>query len=109
MKKTRIITTLAGIGALAAAGSANAAFTLMDSTTPTATASICITRLNDFRTQLASNGVSRYYLGRSLGVTGPLGQFVINIDFFGAEAGFRNQFVVGSDVVVDNSGNRTWL
>jgi hypothetical protein len=109
MKNTKILTSLAAIGALAAASSANAAFILMDSVTPTSSSSIGITSINDFRTQLASNNVSRYYLGRSLGVTGPVGQFVIDIDFFGAEAGFRNQFRVGSDVVIDSTGNRSWL
>jgi hypothetical protein len=108
MKKTRIVTTLAAIGAIAAASTANAAFILMDSVTPTNTSSIAITNINDFRTQLAANGVSRYNLGRSLGVTGPVGQFVIDIDFFGAEAGYRNQFRVGSNVVIDNTGNRSW-
>jgi hypothetical protein len=108
MKNTKILTTLAAIGALAAASSANAAFILMDTATPTSSASIGITNLNDFRTQLASNLVSRYYLGRSLGVTGPVGQFVIDIDFFGAEAGYRNQFRVGSNLVIDNTGNRSW-
>jgi len=96
------------MGALAAAGSANAAFILMDTVTPTNTSSIGITNINDFRTQLASVGVTRYNLGRSLGVTGPVGQFVIDIDFFGSEAGYRNQFRVGSNVVIDNTGNRSW-
>jgi hypothetical protein len=96
------------MGALAAAGTANAAFILMDSVSPTASSSISITNINDFRSQLASNSVSRYYLGRSLGVQGPVGQFVIDIDFFGSEAGYRNQFRVGNNVVVDNTGNRSW-
>jgi hypothetical protein len=108
MKNTKILTTLAAIGTLAAASSANAAFILMDGGSSTNSSSIAITNINDFRTQLASNSVSRYYLGRSLGVTGPVGQFVIEIDFFGAEAGYRNQFRVGSDVIVDNTGNRSW-
>jgi hypothetical protein len=108
MKNTRILTTLAAMGALAATGSANAAFILMDTVTPTNTSSIGITNINDFRTQLASVGVTRYNLGRSLGVTGPVGQFVIDIDFFGSEAGYRNQFRLGSNVIIDNTGNRSW-
>jgi hypothetical protein len=108
MKNTRILATLAAIGALTAASSANAAFILMDSVTPRYTSSIAITNINDFRSQLASVGVTRYNLGRSLGVEGPLGQFVIDIDFFGSEAGYRNQFRVGNNVVVDNTGNRSW-
>jgi hypothetical protein len=108
MKNTRIFTALAAIGTLAAASSANAAFILLDSVTPTNTSSIGITNINDFRTQLAANSVTRYNLGRSLGVTGPVGQFVIDIDFFGAEAGYRNQFRLGSNVIIDNTGNRSW-
>lgn len=108
MKNTKILTTLAAIGGLAAAGSANAAFILMDSVTPTNSSSVSITNINDFRSQLSANSVNRYYLGRSLGVTGPVGSFVIDIDFFGAEAGYRNQFRVGNDVVIDNTGNRSW-
>jgi hypothetical protein len=105
MKNTKILTTLAAIGALAAASSANAAFIFVDTVTPTSSAAINIT---NFRSQLAGQGVTNYRLGRSLGVTGTVGNFVIDIDFFGSEAGFRNQFRVGSDVVIDNTGNRSW-
>ena len=108
MKNTKILTTLAAIGALAAASSANAAFIFYDTATPTSSAAINITNINDFRAQLAAQSVTRYYLGRSLGVTGPVGSFVIDIDFFGAEAGFRNQFRVGNNVVIDSTGNRSW-
>lgn len=108
MKNTRILTTLAAIGALAAAGAANAAFIYVDTTSPTSSAPISITNINDFRSQLAAQGVTNYRLGRSLGVTGTVGNFVIDIDFFGSEAGFRNQFRVGNDVIIDNTGNRSW-
>ena len=108
MKNTKILTTLAAIGGLAAASSANAAFIFYDTASPTSTSSIAITNINDFRSQLAGQGVTRYNLGRSLGTTGAVGSFVIDIDFFGSEAGYRNQFRVGNDVVIDNTGNRSW-
>ena len=109
MKNTKILTTLAAIGALAAASSASAAFIFVDSVTPTNSAAVNITNINDFRSQLAGQGVTNYRLGRSLGVSGdPVGRFVIDVDFFGSEAGYRNQFRVGSDVVIDNTGNRSW-
>lgn len=108
MKNTKILTTLAAIGALAAVSSANAAFIFIDTATPRSSSPINITNINDFRSQLAGRGVTNYTLGRSLGATGPVGSFVIDIDFFGSEAGYRNQFRVGSNVVVDNTGNRSW-
>ena len=108
MKNTRILTSLLAIGGLAVASTSTAAFILLDTQTPRNSSSIALTNLNDFRSQLSSNDVARYYLGRSLGVTGPVGSFVIDIDFFGAEAGYRNQFRVGSTTVIDNTGNRSW-
>ena len=52
--------------------------------------------------------MTQYQLGRSLGVTGVTAGDQINVDFFGAEAGYRNQFRIGSTTVVDNTGNMSW-
>jgi hypothetical protein len=101
--------TLFGTLALAlAAGSANAAFVLVDTQLPIWTPSVGISTINDFRSQLASNGVTRMYLGRSLAVTGARAGDQINVDFFAAEAGYRNQLRLGSNTLVDNTGNQSW-
>jgi hypothetical protein len=52
--------------------------------------------------------VTSYYLGRSLGVNGVGSGATIDVDFFAAEAGYRNQFRVGSTTYVDNTGNQSW-
>ena len=109
MKTTRILATAAAVVGLAAASSANAAFVLVDSQSPYASPATPISSLNDFRTQLASEGVTSMYLGRRLGVTSPFnGSYVIDVDFFAAEAAYRNQFILGSTTVIDNQGNRSW-
>jgi hypothetical protein len=107
MNRTRT-TTMIGALALAFAGAAQAGFVYYDTQSPYSTASILIPTSNDFRTQLSTAGVSRYRLGRSLGVSGVGADAEINIDFFGAEAGYRNQFRLGGTTLIDNQGNRGW-
>jgi hypothetical protein len=93
---------------LFAASAAQANFYFIDSYTPRNSSSTAISTYNDFRSNLIAAGANRMYLGRSLGVSGTVGQFAIDVDFFAAEAGYRNQFLVGNQVFVDNLGNRTW-
>jgi hypothetical protein len=110
VKTTRILAAVAAIAGLAAASTAQAAFVFIDTQTPIASPSTAISPLNDFRSQLIGAGVSQMYLGRSLGVTGPFdGSYGIEVDFFAAEAGYRNQFILGGTTVIDNQGNRSWL
>ena len=109
VKTTRIFATAAAITGLFAASAAQAAFVWVDTLSPTNSTSTSISTYNDFRTQLAGQGVTRMYLGRSLGVAGTVGSFVIDIDFFASEAGYHNQFLVGNDVAINNQGNKSWL
>ena len=109
MKTTRTIATIAAIAGFGAASVANAGFVYINTQTPNRT-TINLTNANDFRSQLASQGVTNYNLGASLGVENILagGGAMIDVDFFGAEAGYRNQFRVGSTTYVDNTGNTAW-
>jgi hypothetical protein len=101
---------LATVAGLAVASTAQAAFVFIDTQTPIASPATNISTLNDFRSQLIGAGVSQMYLGRRLAVTSPFdGSYVIDVDFFAAEAGYRNQFILGSTTVIDNQGNRSWL
>jgi hypothetical protein len=90
------------------AGAANANFILVDNWSPTGSAAVAVPSINNFRTQLSSAGVPSFYLGRSLSVTGAQAGDAIEIDFFAAEAGFRNRFYWGSSLVIDNLGNQAW-
>ncbi len=108
MKNTKLLSAAAAVIGLFAASAAQANFYFIDNVTPRASASTAISVYNDFRTNLASAGVNRMYLGRSLGVTGTPGRFIIEIDFFAAEAGYRNQFFIGGELAVNNLGNRSW-
>jgi hypothetical protein len=64
--------------------------------------------INNFQSQLSSNGVSSFYLGRSLSLEGAGAHDFIEIDFFAAEAGYRNQLWWGSSLVINNLGNQSW-
>ncbi len=108
VKTTKLFSTVAAVVGLFAASAAQANFYFIDNVTPRNSASTTISVYNDFRTNLASAGVNRMYLGRSLGASGTPGRFAIEIDFFASEAGFRNQFLIGGEVAVDNLGNRSW-
>jgi hypothetical protein len=101
--------SLAGTLALAfAASSANAAFTYVDLQSPWLQPATSISSLNDFRSQLISNGVTNMTVGKSLAVTGARAGDQINVDFFASEAGYRNQFRLGSNTLIDNTGNKAW-
>jgi hypothetical protein len=109
VKKTNKIWTIASALALTvAASSAQAAFVFTDTATPRNSAPIDVPSINNFEAQLAANGVSDFYLGRSLRVTGAQLGDVIEIDFFAADAGYRNQLWWGSTLAVDNQGNQGW-
>jgi hypothetical protein len=99
----------AGTLLTAAAGSAHANFVYFDTAAPVASVANDVPAINNFESQLATQGVASFYLGRSLGVSGAQAGDVIEIDFFAAEAGYRNQFYWGSTLVVDNLGNQSWL
>lgn len=90
------------------AGNAQASFILIDESAPIGIASSPITPINDFAANLAAAGVSQMYLGRSLGIAGAGAGDSIAVDFFAAEAGFRNQFIVGSTTLINNQGNLAW-
>ncbi len=98
---------IAAVASLFAAD-ANAAFILLDTTSPTHTPAYNVPVINDFRSQLNGAGVPSFLLGRSLGVTGAQAGDVIEIDLFAAEAGYRNQLFWGTTLVIDNQGNLNW-
>jgi len=105
------ITKSSLLGAVAAFGfaaSANAGFVFVDVASPTNSALVNVTSINDFRSQLNTAGVSSYYLGRSLSVTGARAGDYIEVDFFAAEAAYRNQFIWGSTTLINNLGNQSW-
>jgi hypothetical protein len=109
VKKTNKLWTIGSAFALSlAACSAHAAFVFTDTVTPIGSAAIAVPSINNFRSQLNANGVSSFYLGRSLSVSGAQAGDVIEIDFFAAEAGYRNQLYWGSSLVIDNQGNQSW-
>jgi hypothetical protein len=109
VKKTNKILTLAGALAVTlGAASAQAAFVYSDSATPIGSAPVAVPVINDFRAQLASVGVTSFNLGRSLAVTNARAGDTINIDFFAAEAGYRNQLYWGTTLILDNQGNQSW-
>jgi hypothetical protein len=108
MKSTRLLTIAGAVAALGFAAAANANFVLQDYQTPTGSSAIAVPSINDFRSQLSGVGVNSYYLGRRLSVTGAQAGDIIEVDFFAAEAGYRNQFRWGSTTLIDNLGNRSW-
>lgn len=94
---------------LLAMGSAStqAAFVFVDVVTPTGSTAVAVPAINNFQSQLAAQGVSSFYLGRSLGLTGAGARDYIEVDFFAAEAGYRNSFYFGT-ASFSNLGNRSW-
>lgn len=105
--KKEALATAAILGLVAAAPS-QAAFEYIDNVTPINSSSVAVPVINNFQSQLASQGVSSFYLGRSLGVTGARAGDSIEVDFFAAEAGYWNTFDFGS-ADISNLGNRAWL
>jgi hypothetical protein len=98
------------LGVAAAAmlcGPVQAGFILVDNTSPFATPAGALSPINDFGSQLTGAGVGGVYLGHSLGATGAAGDW-ISVEFFGAEAGYHNQFWAGGSLLVNNLGNQSW-
>lgn len=89
------------------AGQAQAAFVFVDAVSPTASTAVAVPGINNFQAQLATQGVSSFYLGRSLGLTGAGAGDLIEVDFFAAEAGYWNVFEFGA-AGFSNLGNRSW-
>ena len=107
MKSRKTISLLGAVAALGLAASAHAAFVLGNPSGP-ASAAVGVTNINDFRPQLSAAGVPSYYLGRVLRVNGAQLGDTIEVDFFAAEAGYRNQFLWGSTTLINNLGNQSW-
>jgi hypothetical protein len=99
---------LLGSAAWMLAVNAQAAFILSDTYSPVGSSAAPVPAINNFQSQLSGAGVSSFYLGRSLSVTGAAAGDSINIDFFAAEAGYRNQLYWGTSLVIDNLGNQGW-
>jgi hypothetical protein len=89
------------------ASQAQAAFYFVDGTSPTASPAIAVPGINNFQGNLAAAGVSSFYLGRSLALSGATAGSSIDVDFFAAEAGYWNLFDFGS-ADISNLGNRSW-
>jgi hypothetical protein len=99
---------VAATAAMIVAGSAQAAFVFVDTLSPVNSPSIQVPGINNFQSQLGGAGVTSFNLGRSLGVANAAAGDYIEIDFFAAEAAYRNWFIWGSSLVVDNEGNQNW-
>lgn len=101
------IRAFAAVVALAAGATANAGFVYTDAGGP---ALVNLPSNNDFRGSagLGTVGVTRFALGRVLGLTDVQKNDVIDIDFFAAEAGYRNTFYFDGVKVLDNQGNRNF-
>jgi hypothetical protein len=99
------IRAFAAVAALAAGATANAGFVYTDLA---GTAPINVPGDNDFKGALNTAGVPKFVLGRVLGLADVGKNDVIDIDFFAAEAGYRNSFYFNGDKVLDNLGNRNW-
>jgi hypothetical protein len=93
---------------MAMAGSAQAAFVFIDTLAPISTPAVSVPAINNFQSQLGAAGVGSFNLGRSLGVENARSGDFIEIDFFAAEAGYRNWFFWGASLVIDNQGNQSW-
>jgi hypothetical protein len=107
MMQNKVKWVLAMAAAAMLSGPAHAGFMWVDDSSPVATPSGGLASINDFHAQLAGSAVDGMYLGRSLGATGADGDW-ISVEFFGAEAGYRNQFWAGGSVLIDNQGNKSW-
>lgn len=90
------------------ASTSYANFILVDTATPVGSTANAVPAINNFQSNLAGAGVPSFYLGRSLSVTGAGAGDFIEIDFFAAEAGYRNQLIWGSTMIIDNQGNLGW-
>lgn len=96
------------LAALLVAGTAQAAFIFNDVVRPIDSVAVAVPAINNFQSELSSNGVPSFYLGRSLGLEGAGAGDFIEIDFFAAEAGYRNQLWWGTSLVINNLGNQSW-
>jgi len=108
VRTTRKLALATALTALFAASASQAAFIFVDTSAPIGSASTPVPAINNFQSQLSSNGVSSFFLGRSLSVAGAQFGDYIEIDFMAAEAGYRNQLIWGSTTVVNNLGNQSW-
>ena len=88
------------------AANSQAAFILVDSGAPGASSNLVPT-INNFQAQLGAAGVSSFYLGQSLSVTGASAGDFIEVDFFAAEAAYWNIFSYGP-VTISNQGYQSW-
>lgn len=99
------IRAFAAVLALAAGATAQAAFVFTDS--PLGQSTHNVPTNNDFRGNagLGTVQVSSFVLGRVLGLTDVGKNDVIDIEFFGAEAAYRNNFYFDGNLVLSNQGN----
>ena len=108
MSYSKVNSVLSFVALAALSGSAQAGFVWIDDVSPYGAPLADVSTTNDFRGQLAGSGISQMWLGRSLGVVGADSGDWVSADFFGAEAGYRNQFWADGTLLVDNLGNQSW-
>jgi hypothetical protein len=107
MSHRKVNFALSLVALAAVSGTAQAGFVVSDDAAPYG-AFVDIPTTNDFRTQLASEGFTQMRLGLKLGIIDSRPSDWISVDFFGAEAGYRNQFWANGSLLVDNQGNQSW-
>lgn len=88
------------------ATSSQAGFVLVDGAAPGPSSNL-VPIINDFQGDLGAAGVSSFWLGASLSVTGAQAGDTIEVDFFAAEAAYWNIFSFGSSLI-SNQGNQSW-
>jgi hypothetical protein len=108
MSNSKVNFALSFVALAALSGSARAGFVWVDDMPPYAASTIEIPTTNDFRTQLAGAGINEMWVGRSLGIIEVGSTDWVSVDFFAAEAGYRNQFWANESLLLDNQGNQSW-
>lgn len=104
--KVNFALSFAALAALS--GSARASFVWLEDMPPYSASTVEIPTSNDFRAQLAGAGISQMWVGRSLGIIEAGSADWVSVDFFAAEAGYRNQFWANGSLLLDNQGNQSW-
>lgn len=97
---------MAAVAAMTFATSSQAGFVLVNSAAPGPSSNL-VPVINNFQGELGAAGVSSFFLGTSLSVTGAQAGDTIEVDFFAAEAAYWNIFSFGSSLI-SNQGNQSW-
>lgn len=107
MSHRRVSFALGLVAFAALSGTAQAGFVISDDAAPYGDF-VDIPTSNDFAGQLSLEGFTQMRLGLKLGIIDSRPSDWVSVDFFGAEAGYRNQFWANGSLFVENLGNQAW-